>query len=427
MSYGTGFQAMMAYWERLQPVNAVHAAQCTAVIAPAELASAVGRLFRKFHASAEGRTSSACSFLSREPDPNAAVCPEVAVLKTAADLDGLLTQQMNRRFDADAFPFRIGLAQAPGAVWVWICYRHLIADARSIALLTQHLLEEVNGGRTADLNLRLDFSVDGVRHFFPEECRRRHWPWLAARSLRTLWQLQRCCRPKPAQADDFRTTCLVHAQRLPLQQLRETAARHAATIGELLTASIVAWNFEHDRRSPTRWRRRDRCVSVLTDLTLRTRLPRREVFGQWIAPINVFVPFRDCSGLSDIIPTVRRSLRDVQSVSGQLAALQGLTLNSRLVRLLPRWLAHRDQEFLFPVCAAVSNVNLTRLLAPPRVPLSVQSYVRATCATQFAPAIVCLTTHDGLCSVTSTHRDSVYGQADMRRLGQHVVQQLFGT
>ena len=77
--------------------------------------------------------------------------------------------------------------------------------------------------------------------------------------------------------------------------------------------------------------------------------------------------------------------------------------------------------------AAVSNVNLTGLLPPPRVPLSVQSYLRTTCATQFAQAIVCLTTHDGLCSLTSTHRDAVYGLAEMRRLGQHVVEMLFGT
>jgi len=76
---------------------------------------------------------------------------------------------------------------------------------------------------------------------------------------------------------------------------------------------------------------------------------------------------------------------------------------ARISRFLPQWFVQWEQNFLFPIAGAVSNVNLNMMLPEKNHKIPVRRYLRATCATPFAPVIVCLTTHQNACTLTSTN------------------------
>jgi hypothetical protein len=110
-----------------------------------------------------------------------------------------------------------------------------------------------------------------------------------------------------------------------------------------------------------------------------------------------------------------------------LRTLRGLCINSFLVQQVSRSFANSYQEYLFPISGALSNVQISSILPTPRTPLSVHNYFRGTCATQFSPMILCFTTIQDHCTVTSTHRDTVYSDAEMRSLVGHVMLRAFGV
>jgi hypothetical protein len=148
-------------------------------------------------------------------------------------------------------------------------------------------------------------------------------------------------------------------------------------------------------------------------------------FGQYICPFNIF-DFGD-TDFETRLETVHRQLRRNDSLIDGVLNLSGLGVNSFLLQFLPGRIAEIDQEFLFPIGGAVSNVNLNSMLPTSRLPSSVKTYWRSTCATQFGPVIVCLTTHGQFCTITTTHLNAVYTDSEIRQLGQLLRASLFGV
>ncbi|MCX7422090.1 MAG: hypothetical protein NT013_21470 [Planctomycetia bacterium] len=425
MNSPTGMQAMMAYWERLHAINAVQVAEVSAEITIADLQTATDRLFRKFLAASSGQWP---SLSERRAAPNFGITAQFHKLPSieSSSLESLATQLLNAPFADDEPPFRVGLVQQMGTRYVWLSYRHSIADARSIAMLLQNLLEELMWDRDEELPLGITHTTESLVDFFPEEARRTNVLRSIGPAIKTLWNLRRSHRRPPADPTEFEMTFQIHAEHLPLASLRNRAKELKVTVGELVISAMLDWFIQQDRELPKHFLSPNRCISVLADLVGRATPKRNNLFGQFLAPLNISANSYRQQSFEGLVHHVRQSVVALNSITQNLRTLNGLRINSFLVQQVSRAFANWYQEFLFPISGALSNINLPAILPPPRTALPVVNYFRGTCATQFSPMILCLTTIKDTCTLTSSHRNSVYSDDEMRALSRHVMKRAFG-
>jgi len=421
IQHPTGLQRMMAYWEQMNAVNAVQIAELSESIDPVRLQKAIERLFEKFLAadslnrwptlsSGQGdcRGDVSVEFHSEQP----------GISKT---LDSIVTELLNQSFSDYEPPFRVASVDLAERHYLLLTYRHSIADARSVALLMQSLLQEVYGGESGGLPLQVHRTNQPLYELFPSELHRAATLRSVGSSIKTLWALNRCHRRRPRDPNSFQMRFQVHSERLSLATLRRQAERWGATVGELLVAAMLDYFFCDDRRQGVpRWSP-NRCVSVLADLTRRSSDDHSQLFGQYLSPLNVVAHYRRQGEFAELIRKVKATTRSSEVVVNSLCSLRGLSVNDFFVRCCTRPFANWYQEHLFPVSGALSNINLHKTVPPAQIPLPVKNYFRGTCATQFAPMILCLTTVNETCTLTTTHRETVYSAEEMQNLARHVV------
>jgi hypothetical protein len=147
-------------------------------------------------------------------------------------------------------------------------------------------------------------------------------------------------------------------------------------------------------------------------------------FGQLICP---FMLYGDHSlSYSERVKCISDQLRGEDRFTTAVQNLHNMKLVVEGLKRVPRSAAVFLQDIMFPIAGAVSNVNLNAVLPQDDRGAVVGSYFRSTCATQFSPVIVCLTTCQDSCTLTSTHFTSYYPDEAIRELGQHLLNQMFG-
>lgn len=425
MTAPTGMQAMMVYWERLQAINAVQFSEVSYEISPTALQAAGDRLFRKLFDATPGGW----------PTLYSVGAPGYSQIKAQFNsltegnshpLESLATHLLNEPFGADEPPFRFGLAEGGEARYLWLSYRHSIADARSIAMLLQNLQEELAWTGGEELPLGIERTKLTLPEFFPQEARRTNLFNSLVPSAKTLWNLNRCHRRPPNDPSDFEMTFQVHADRLPLEHVRQRAKELNSTVGELVTAAMLDWFIEQDRPLPRSSWSPNRCVSVMADLTGRATPKQSHLFGQFLSPLNISAKSYRHWSFDELVQNVSQSFRDLNSPTQTLRTSRGLLINAYCVQKVSRSFANAYQEFLFPVSGALSNVQMSSVLPTPRISVPVDNYFRGTCATQFSPMILCFTTIKDHCTLTSSHRNTVYSNKEMRDLAHHVMKRAFG-
>ncbi len=425
MNSPTGLQAMMAYWESLHAINAVQVSEISVEVAPADLQAATDRLFRKFQAAGPG------GWPSLSPSGSAAGGDVKVRFQVLSQLDShplelLVTSLLNEPFADNEPPFRVGLAEQAGTRYLWLSYRHSIADARSIAMLLQNLLEELAWTGADELSLGITRSTQSLVDFFPQEARRTNFLRSIGPAVKTMWNLSRCHRRPPVDPTAFSMTFQVHAEQLQLSSLRTRAKELKATVGELVMAAMLDWFIQQDRPLPPDFWSPNRCISVLADLASRAEPKRSSLFGQFLSPLNISANSDRRLSFEGLVQHVRQSALALNGITQNLRTLRGLQFNAFCLHQFNRSFANSQQEFSFPISGTLSNVNLPAILPVPRVPVPVINYFRGTCATQFSPMILCLTTVKETCTLTSTHRDTVYSGTEMRELARHVMNRAFG-
>ncbi len=424
MKLHSGFQRMMRSWERWHPVNAVQFMELERRIEITHLRPAVENSLRKLEEKFQGGAWR-LGFGQHNTDFRSVVEVDIPVLESDQDLEQLITSQMNRPFKDAELPLRIGMARRGMAYICWLSYRHVIADARSIAILFQHILEEVATASTEGPEFLLKADPIDLEAVPEKVIAQTGFTRKVRNGIKELYLLQRCSRKRRQEYGNYQMSFRLHGASLPLDVLKERSGMRHVSVGELLTATVLEWLRQLDKGCNSRTRKSGKCVSVIADLVSRLPSYSDMNFGQYICPFNIF-DFGDAD-FETRLETVHRQLRRNDSLIDGVLNLSGLGVNSFLLQFLPGRIAEIDQEFLFPIGGAVSNVNLNRMLPTSRLPSPVKTYWRSTCATQFSPVIVCLTTHGQFCTLTTTHLNAVYTNSEIARLGQLLRAWLFGV
>lgn len=413
----SGFQKLMQSWERWHAVNAVQFVELRESIPLSRLRHAVEQLFRSLD-EGSGGSSWRQDYGGKSPDFSEILDPDCVLIGDTKDLERLITQLMNRPFADSQLPVRCGIAETGSASFLWLCYRHSIADARSIAILLRFLLLSLFTDRGCDQDVRalnIGASMDEIlQRRIPSS-----WWRNGAVIIQSLYALQKCARRPPQALGDYSMVFRHHGSGYSLSSLQRLARCSGYTVGELLTAAVLEWQIRTGGNSRLRPWASQRCVSVLADVTSRVGPEWRESFGQYICPLNVF---HDCDSDSfeELLKVVRCQLQGTRQFDNAVRCLAGLAINSFFLKFLPGRVAQVDQELIIPVGAAISNVNLNSLIVTKQDDLPIVSYARSTCASQLSPVIVCLTTFQDSWTLTSTHFSACFSDDEISGLGEHL-------
>ena len=133
----SGFQQMMRLWEQVHPVNAVQCVELSASFEFGRLQAAVQRSLQKLETTFSGGDWR-LHFGGSDLTGADIVETSVPCLCNGHAVEEFITRLMNHRFLDTQLPVRVGYFLRAKIHVIWICYRHVIADARSIARLLQH-------------------------------------------------------------------------------------------------------------------------------------------------------------------------------------------------------------------------------------------------------------------------------------------------
>lgn len=422
---GHGLQAMMLHWERMHPVNAVQFARLDRVFAAEAIVSAAGHVFRRL--ANRGRQASAGRPPDIAPHDDAEPAFEFQHRRFSGDwracAEHVVTAELNRGYGDTDPPWRILLLESPhDGQLVGMAYRHVVADARSIALLLHEIIRRAAAPSAAPSGHEVEVGEESLRNLYPEEFRWRRLPGMARTHARELWASRRAFRPPCADPRDLRMEFRMHGN-VPLQSLKDAARRHGATINDLVFAAILEWmacRFPPDRRG----RRRDLAVAALADMACRAARPLPRAFGQYLSQYAVRLPAAPCTSFGHLVRQAAAASREAKRIGPLIHAARGFEIIAKSWDWIPILRRPELLPALIPVLAGVSNVHLAPVTRDSLAASVIRSYFRGTCVTHMLPMMLTLTTAGDVCTLTTSHRSAIFSSADMTSLARHLQDRL---
>ena len=321
----TGFQRMMLFWERWHPVNAVQFIELEGEIDARSLRCAAERLLKQLESAFSGGAWR-LGFGGEAPNFGSVVQDDASVFQTDQDLALFVTKLMNQPFSDTELPIRVGVVKLREGTIVWLCYRHAIADARSISMLLGHLLEQLSTPQD-DLSISLRKSDCPIETILPGMNLRQKLLGRIKRAGLSLLTLQKSARRPLIASGGYRMSFQIHGTLLPLSALLGVAAKTKATVGELLTAALLEWLQKKGGGSRGRPWAANRSVSVLADLTSRMDAEWKHVFGQSICPLTILDHGRPAL-FAELLGVVGTQLKSRQTIEVGIQNLDGMAINS---------------------------------------------------------------------------------------------------
>lgn len=416
-----GLQAMMLRWEQLQPVNAVHVAWLQKSFRPSDIKSAITRTLQRLQNSSPGRM----------PDPESCYGElfEFRHVAISGDwrghLEAAVTNELNTSYPPGSPPLRISVFDLPRhGQFLVLSYRHLIADARSIALLLHEIIHYLTSPAAQPPRFATKINDESLDQMFSSEYRWRRIPAVAWNLVTELWKSLRCRRLQPNESDNLRMEFRLHQSSLPLVVLKNLCRQWAVTFNDLILAAMMEWLA---REYPgQKSRRRELAVATLVDLSGRAELPRPQAFGQYLTSFAVRAPVTARMPFEEIVRLVALQTQSCKRLSRLLLNARSFEFLSREWDLFPFARRPAYLPSVLPLLAGVSNVNLPGIVGQTEQSLGVRNYFRGTCVTNLLPMMLSITTVGDTCSLSTTHRPALFTAAQMDDLAVHVGRRLFG-
>jgi hypothetical protein len=419
---GNGLQEMMLRWEQQQPVNAAQVAWLKNTFRPSEIEAAIARVLQRLLHSGAGRRPGA------KPAGEELFAFRHTVLPGdwRVPLQSAVTDELNTPYRRGESPFRISLFDVPRqGQFLMLAYRHLVADARSIALLLHEIIHQTADPAGGPPEYAASIGATSLREMFPAAYRWSRIPSVAWNSTSEVWKSRRCRKLPCADHNDLRMEFRVHQHSLPLTALQRLSRELRVTFNDLLLASVLEW-FAREY-PPQGSRRRELAAATLVDLSGRAAVPQPFAFGQYLSQFVVRAAVTAEMPFEAIVRLVARQAATGKEVAPLLRNARSFEFLAREWDLLPAVRRPAHLPWALPVLAGVSNVNLRGVVGLEGEALPVRNYFRATCTTSLLPMMLGITTVRDSCSLTSTHRPAIFTARQMDNLAAHIGERLFGA
>ncbi|MFN0055368.1 MAG: hypothetical protein ACKV0T_24750 [Planctomycetales bacterium] len=416
---------MMLRWEQLQPVNAIQVAWLNGSYSAATVCAAATRVLQRLLR----LPSSVHRGIELNPDALFSFSHRLGVGDWRAHLESLVTDELNNPYLTGEPPIRITLLELrPEGQFLAFGYRHVIADARSTALVMHEIMKELShpAGSTGATPSFPSLHVGGqsIRELFPTE-----YGWLPTlrfgwHLVQEWWKSQHCVRLPMIAPENDRMEFRIHQTALPMSALQEHCRRLQGTMNDLLIASILDW---FARRGTSRSKRRtDLAVATLVDLCHRGAPPQPLAFGQFLSQFVVRAPVRRGASFADLVRLTAERTGPLKQVAPLVRSARGFDFLARLWDLVPAIRRPAHLPAVLPLVGGISNVNLRSIVGSEGASPVVRNYFRGTCVTNVLPMMLSLTTVRDMATLTTTHRPAYFTPQEMDDLAAHVTQRLFG-
>jgi hypothetical protein len=407
------FQRLIRQWERIHPYNA---AQIMRLRGRPDVDRLDGAWVEAMRELGVGPQRVVARRFETEVVPLARTVVEVPA---GQSLESYVAAELNRAFDASgADPFRpfvmVDEEDRAGCYFAGVVYQHWVADSVSVRTVLREWL------------MRL-IAPDRARRTALPVARSGYWrrfgPWTAQWSLleasvgalRWAAKLKRARRIEVASFSHPPTRFTLHA--LPARTapgLLAYARSRGVTLNDLFLAVIAMICDRHVAAAPNA-KRRDLALGTIVDLR---RTPASDPRATGDAEFGLFLGFtstlcrgRDLANWDTLLPAIAQSNAAGKRAGAAEASMLRMTAGLVAGRLwsterLLNWYRKR-----LPLCAGISNVNLSRTWVAEFHPHPVLDYIRVSpvgpiMPVVFTPSTLGDTMHFGLtCRESVVSRD----------------------
>lgn len=418
-----GSQRKMLHWEQAAPLNACHLLElgpnCPITWEQFQnLAPQVLQTLEIGELSADARSSHYVI------EPQASV---YVVERIAAEGDfnrcqeSAIERELLRPFPARSCPIR----------WLWIeeaqpacgqvprrailaTYRHAIADSVSIRLVCRQLIAACCG-RTVEGPLPV------YSNQLWSDLRRGPQPprflGLLRYAVAELFGLARSLHPQTRNSSgQARPIVRLHADRIPVSQLQESARSLGVSVQSLLFAAMYEALLKEPSYQQPGWFRSHLTLQCPVDLRKFLGASSRQEFGQMLGVYLVRFSLRGSLAFRDLVTATHRQLESHKQRSSAAYYPWAMALLSHVRNGLPR----RTGASL-PILGGLSNANLNEEFHPEFEAGELIRYDRTTHQENLLPMMLSITSFGNEVSFLSTRRESFLDDEALARVVTHVA------
>lgn len=390
------FQRTQRLWDTLHPYNAAQAMELASPHDADAIAAAFNRAVDDLRLGEFVVTGGRYTIEPRRGD--------VELIRSDQPLAPLLTEQMNRPFDAQrSMPFRPFVCREEnGAQAIGLIYQHWPADSVSIRMLMRQWLLRLIDHDAPPVPIAL--PEGGLFHYFGSpiagwSLMQQTWEIFGFSSRMKRMRRIEC----PSAARDVEVflrrmrTGLIHA-------IHGRARREGYTVGDVFVAALAEACSKHGPNAPTD-RRPDLALGTIVDLRGRASRVPKNVFGLFLGFTTSIFAYDTLYRFDALLKSARRQrLMHVCRRSAEASQLN-LTIGLAIARALRR--PGKLLEFYrkrLALSGGISNVNLTHDWAGELHPSVIRRYHRASPIGPMMPLVITPTTLGEELSVCCTFR-----------------------
>ncbi len=414
-------QRLMRQWEQLYPFNGAHAVKISGALdlSAARRAWEMALSALGLGALSVTNNSYAYRLLNGEADRHT-----VEAFESGARVWDVISDELNRPYDADAVPFRPFAIQEEGHFWLGLGYRHFVADSVSIRMLMREwFLRLFEPDRASNRRARL--GAGGFLSLFGPH--RANWDATPAllETLRLQHQIKRARRIEDREAFGRMPVRfeLFDAPDGLIETLYARARSQKMRVNDLFLAAIAEACDRHEPSLQRSWKRH-LVVETMVDLRPRSSAALDDVFDVLLGFSNVSCTPRELKHWDTLLSAVCRQTKKNRergvAESSWLRMLAGLAVSKFVSR-------ERLIEFYrkrLPTAAAISNVNMTPTWVRDFYPHRIMEYVRASPVGPSMPVIFTPTTLGPRLSLGMTYRESLISPERAAVLAKAVMDRL---
>ena len=411
------FQRTMLNWEEVRAFNAVHVVGLDSAIPPDQVEATALRTLTDLGVTSIEFDAARRRYKYSSEGPS----PQFRVVKPSgnwqADLSVEVASQLNRPFPNGCHaPFRLFYVATESGFYLGLAYQHVIADAFSISLLMQRMLNQLVGAENQSPK-SIELYPATVADSFSSELSWSRWPAATLEFVADLFGFARCYLLSFGDQRNAQVGFKIIDGDLPTRALVETARHYGVKVQDLAFAALLesfAKLVPYKQRAQSR--RPNMALLTAVDLRRHTNGELDNSLGAYLSSYAVRHSTPDGIDFRQLVRDVSRQTERVKRKKSYFKQLAMQQVMNFVWPLLPRVAKIQPLRYVLPVMGGISNVDFTGRLSA----LPVTNYLRAASTGPDLPLILDITTVGERFNLTLMYRQSAFREAQIDDIASHL-------